>query len=610
MSIFVTKYKTKNLAYAAVVFLVSLLALLTLSPITAYGHGTDLPQTRLQTQNPTLKPGWNHVGNTWYYGLGDGSAKLGWLYDKSYSAWFYLDPNQQGAMLTGMFVASDGHTYYANGSGALLQSQWIWYNNQWYWANSGGDLRSGWLWYKNQWYYLNPADKAMLVGFFIATDGREYYALSDGHIYMGGWHYFGSRWYWMNSGGDIAYGLREIKGETYYLDPANHGAMVTGVFTVEGEERYFTSSGAMIKGLTKTPEGYRLVDSEGVLAAPGWTTVDGKRFFVSESGIAVAYTKEVSGKLYLYTPDGKVLSGWAQLDRSYYAASNGELKTGWVRPDSYWYYLRSGAVQTSEWIPSSGKWYYLLADGKMATGWIDLASGRYYLDPKQDGAMVSGSVYIDGVLHTFNSSGAWVREEPKPVVDLSIWQNPANINYDQLAQSISGAILRIGYTGQSTGNTYYKDPYFETHYRELVARGIPVGIYWYSAANSGTEGQAEAKKAIEYLAGRKIAFPIYMDVEDPYHQASASKTTLDAQVSQFATEVRKYGYQPGLYSSASWFQTKFDMKVLASLNLQYWVAHWGVSQPSFNGTWALWQYTSEGRLPGYNYNLDLNRTGY
>lgn len=46
------------------------------------------------------------------------------------------------------------------------------------------------------------------------------------------------------------------------------------------------------------------------------------------------------------------------------------------------------------------------------------------------------------------------------------------------------------------------------------------------------------------------------------------------------------------------------MKALADIDV--WVAHYGVSKPSYTGAYGMWQYTSTGRLPGYSGGLDLN----
>ena len=37
-----------------------------------------------------------------------------------------------------------------------------------------------------------------------------------------------------------------------------------------------------------------------------------------------------------------------------------------------------------------------------------------------------------------------------------------------------------------------------------------------------------------------------------------------------------------------------------------WIAHWGVSQPSFDGDWGIWQYSDKGKVSGIKGDVDLD----
>ena len=195
----------------------------------------------------------------------------------------------------------------------------------------------------------------------------------------------------------------------------------------------------------------------------------------------------------------------------------------------------------------------------------------------------------------------------KPVIDISSWQSPSSINYDALANSVSGVIIRIGYTGTSSGSSLNKDDAFERHYAEFTKRGVPVGVYWYSCANAGDEGAAEARAALKFLNGRSLDFPIYIDVEDPTHQSWASASVLTNQSVQFSKVISAGGYKPGIYASASWYRSKLNLSSLRSAGMSIWVAAWSSSAPAMG--YDLWQYSSSGRLNGYSGRLDVNRRG-
>ena len=96
-------------------------------------------------------------------------------------------------------------------------------------------------------------------------------------------------------------------------------------------------------------------------------------------------------------------------------------------------------------------------------------------------------------------------------IDISTWQKPSQINYNQLAKEVDFVILRAGYTGRSTGVSLHKDDAFEQHYKSFLKRGIPVGVYWYSCANTKAKGIAEAKKCLEIIKGKTISYPVFID---------------------------------------------------------------------------------------------------
>lgn len=193
----------------------------------------------------------------------------------------------------------------------------------------------------------------------------------------------------------------------------------------------------------------------------------------------------------------------------------------------------------------------------------------------------------------------------KPVIDISAYQHSRDIDYDTLSAAISGAILRVGFTGYGTGNSYYKDDEFENHYRELKKRGVPIGAYWYSCADTVAEGTAEANACYEVgLKGKTFELPIYWDTEDNHHQRPASSETLTTTGRAFCKRLEALGYYVGIYASSSWLYTELNMAALADIDV--WVAHYGVSKPSYTGAYGMWQYTSTGRIPGYNGVLDLN----
>ena len=181
----------------------------------------------------------------------------------------------------------------------------------------------------------------------------------------------------------------------------------------------------------------------------------------------------------------------------------------------------------------------------------------------------------------------------KPIIDISFWQSPSLISYAVLAGQIAGVIIRACY-GSSI------DTQFDRHYSEFVSRGIPVGAYHYLIGNAGIQGQATAFK--QACAGKTLDLGLWMDVEDTRQGTKLYRK----QVLDFAMLVP----EAGIYTSRSKWNEIMGGMYLTDRKL--WVAAYGYDAPPLPVGWSnyyLWQYSSTGRLAGYNGNLDMNRLG-
>lgn len=187
-------------------------------------------------------------------------------------------------------------------------------------------------------------------------------------------------------------------------------------------------------------------------------------------------------------------------------------------------------------------------------------------------------------------------------IDISTWQDPHRINYDLLAKNIDFAILRVGYTGHGTGVSLHKDADFEQHYKELHKRGVPLGVYWYSCANTKERGIREAEECLKYIKGKEFSYPIYIDTEDNYHQKPAGRKKLTDALVGFCETIEKAGYYAGIYSSTYWIKIYCELSRLERFD--FWLAQWSDKAPSL--AHGMWQYSAKGRVTGYAGDLDMN----
>ncbi len=94
-----------------------------------------------------------------------------------------------------------------------------------------------------------------------------------------------------------------------------------------------------------------------------------------------------------------------------------------------------------------------------------------------------------------------------------------------------------------------------------------------------------------------------LDFEDQT-QAGLSKTLKADICVAFLEMVEQAGYYAMLYSMASWLEYQLTDTRLAKYDK--WVAHIGVTKPSFSGSYGIWQYSWAGKVDGISGAVDLN----
>lgn len=172
------------------------------------------------------------------------------------------------------------------------------------------------------------------------------------------------------------------------------------------------------------------------------------------------------------------------------------------------------------------------------------------------------------------------------------------LDYAKLkANGIKAAIIRVGQRN-------FKDNMFETHYSGAKNAGMKIGAYWFTEAHNTSEAKTEAKRCVSYLAGRKLDFPVYMDIEDysgnSWYPSRMNRSMLTEIAMTFCATVQSSGYRAGVYANPSFFNSVLDHGKI-SKSYSIWCAHWNVSSPSYSCD--IWQ-NGVGYLPGSNGDID------
>lgn len=164
---------------------------------------------------------------------------------------------------------------------------------------------------------------------------------------------------------------------------------------------------------------------------------------------------------------------------------------------------------------------------------------------------------------------------------------------------IEFAIIRIGYGGSEP----VKDSKFEENYKNARAVGIKVGAYLYSYANSQSDIDKEKASVKTWLNGRVLDLPFYIDIEDKKTQGDLSVSALSNLVNSFCEFIENLGYWAGIYANKNWLETKLDMNYLKDYTV--WLAQW-TTNPTYQGSYGMWQYTSNGHVNGIAGRVDMN----
>ena len=189
---------------------------------------------------------------------------------------------------------------------------------------------------------------------------------------------------------------------------------------------------------------------------------------------------------------------------------------------------------------------------------------------------------------------------PKPIIiDISEWQEPKNINYDVLAKNVSGVIVRVQY------GSNYIDKHYKTHINEFKKRGVPIAVYAWVRGSSYSDMEVEANDFYQRAKEFKPSF-WWLDIEEQ------SMSDMRGGCEKYRQKLKSLGAEKvGCYIANHLYQA-FNIDVVKFDGL--WVPTYGRnnglyegSNPTSTNNYDIHQYTSNGRLQGYNGVLDLNR---
>lgn len=200
-------------------------------------------------------------------------------------------------------------------------------------------------------------------------------------------------------------------------------------------------------------------------------------------------------------------------------------------------------------------------------------------------------------------------------IDVSKFQG--TIDWAKVANSgIDFAMIRIGYRSEESGEIK-EDNNARFNMQEATKHGLKIGAYFFSTAISAEEAVEEAVWVSDYISQYAITYPVVYDCENyespKSRQYELSKTERTNFAIAFLREIYEQGYTPMFYASRNEMQD--DAKWEASRiekSFKIWVSQYpeipypDTAASSYGGIHDMWQYTSNGTVPGINQPVDMN----
>ena len=123
-----------------------------------------------------------------------------------------------------------------------------------------------------------------------------------------------------------------------------------------------------------------------------------------------------------------------------------------------------------------------------------------------------------------------------------------------------------------------------------------------------TEIESEAQKIISVLAGRKLQFPVWLDLEWN-NQRILGAESLHKMTEAFEKIIVNAGYKFGIYCNVDWYENVICSHLK---KYEFWIASYpqndnGTLQERLRPDFGVgWQYSSKAKIPGIAGTVDRN----
>ena len=163
------------------------------------------------------------------------------------------------------------------------------------------------------------------------------------------------------------------------------------------------------------------------------------------------------------------------------------------------------------------------------------------------------------------------------------------------------AIIRCGF---GMNQTKQDDAQWLNNVKGCEENNIPYGVYLYSYADTVEKAQSEAEHVLRLIKGHTLTYPVYYDIEEKTVLNKLTAEQLGKIAATFVNKVKAEGYQTGIYSNKSNFETFLTDSQFSQWNK--WVAQYNSPSCTYKGTYQIWQAADTGTIDGGNGAVDID----
>jgi len=188
------------------------------------------------------------------------------------------------------------------------------------------------------------------------------------------------------------------------------------------------------------------------------------------------------------------------------------------------------------------------------------------------------------------------------IYGIDVSHHQGEIDWNKVkASGIKFAIIRVGYSARNGKGGLVFDKRWKTNIEYCNKINLPVGVYVYCYDTSASASAKTMADCVNAIKKYKIEYPVVYDIE--YDNKSLLKATNTDIVRSALKVVENAGYYAVVYASRDFFTSHLILSKLSDLDK--WEAAY-TQEDTAKVPNGIWQYSSKGRVPGINGNVDLD----